>query len=148
MSIGYSSSVIWMKLRTEVTSPIAKKPLPEVQAAATSKVWRDSGKACFSPPRSRRKKEAMLLKGASITAFLLLLPLLSSPFLIFSRVVVSDTSRVKTLAFCPDHPKEYRNLLGDLTCFTTTLEGVPLTGLAERFADVHSSSETSIDRYG
>ena len=61
-----------------------------------SKVWCDSGKAGFSPPHSRRQQEAMLRQGASITAFLLLLlllPLLSSPFLIFSREDVRDTSR-------------------------------------------------------
>ena len=33
---------------------------PEVWAAVTSKVWRDSGRASFSPPHSKRQKEAVL----------------------------------------------------------------------------------------
>ena len=32
------------------------KTSPENWAAATSKVWRDSGRASFSPPHSKRQK--------------------------------------------------------------------------------------------
>ena len=37
----------------------------EVLAALTSKVWRDSGRAFFSPPHSKRQKEEALLAGWS-----------------------------------------------------------------------------------
>ena len=45
---------VWQE-RTRLTNP-------EVWAAATSKVWHDSGRACFSPPQSqsRRQKKALL----------------------------------------------------------------------------------------
>jgi len=40
------------KKQTRLTSP-------EVRAAVTSKVWGDSGSTSFSPPHSRRQKEAL-----------------------------------------------------------------------------------------
>ena len=43
---------VWRE-RTRLSSP-------EIWAAASSKVWRDSGRASFSPPHSRRRREALL----------------------------------------------------------------------------------------
>ena len=48
----HSKKTIWRE-RTRLTNQ-------EVRAAATSKVWRDSGRACFSSSHSRRQKEAPL----------------------------------------------------------------------------------------
>jgi len=56
MSIGllvngcsHSKKPVWQE-KTRLTSP-------QVQTAVTSKVWRDSGRASFSPSHSRRQKE-------------------------------------------------------------------------------------------
>ena len=55
--------IIKRMLAVEKTSLREKTRLtsPEVWAAATSKVWRDSGQASFFPPRWRRQKEAQLV---------------------------------------------------------------------------------------
>ena len=116
MSIGYSSSVIWIlpknlicpsgKLRIEITNPIAKSTNPGIsdttffarcQKFILRRLKRPvaiQAKLAFLLLTQEDKKKAMLRQGASITAFLLLLlPSLSPPFLIFWRAVVSDTSR-------------------------------------------------------
>ena len=42
----------------------------EVWAAVTSKVWRDSGRASFPPPRSKRQKKEALFVGCCNQTFL------------------------------------------------------------------------------
>ena len=49
---SHSKKTVWRE-RTRLTSP-------EVWASTTSKAWRDSDRASFSPPHSRRQKETLL----------------------------------------------------------------------------------------
>ena len=51
------------RTRTRITLFDKRLICSEVWVAVTSKVWRDSGRASFSPPHSKRQKEEALFVG-------------------------------------------------------------------------------------